>query len=123
MAQWTLTDFSSGAPEVLTFEWNPNKFDPPGRSANITADLTTAPNGTTILFQGRDKVRKSTFEGAVGSQTFYQDLDTWKDKWYPLQLVDDQGNTWTILIEEWKWTRVKRRNPWRFDYTAQVIVL
>lgn len=123
MAQWKLTDFSTGTPEDLIFEWNPNKFDPPGRSASITAELTTAPNGTTILFQGRDKLRRSTFEGAVGSQVFYEALDLWKDKGYPLQLTDDQGNIWTILIEEWKWVRVKRRNPWRHDYTAQVVVL
>lgn len=123
MAQWKLTDYSSGSPVTLTFEWNPNKFDPPGRSANITADLTTAPNGQTILFQGRDKLRKSTFEGAVGTEAFYNLLNTWKDKHYPLELTDDQGNVWTVLIEEWKWVRVKRRNPWRFDYTAQVIVL
>lgn len=123
MAQWKLTDFSSGVGVDLVFEWNPNKFDPPGRSSNITAEVTTAPNGTTLIFQGRDKLRRSTFEGAVGSQAFYTDLNTWKDKHYPLVLTDDQLNTWDILIEEWKWVRIKRRNPWRFDYTAQVIVL
>jgi hypothetical protein len=123
MAQWTLTDYSSGTPVVLTFDINPNKFSWPGRSSNIKADLTTAPNGTTILFQGRDKLRKATFEGLVNSQDFFTDLDTWKDKHYPLELADDQGNTFTILFEDWKWTRVKRRNPWRFDYTASVIIL
>lgn len=123
MAQWTLTDNSTGSPVVLTFDINPNKFDPPGRNANISSELSTAPNGTTILFQGRDKVRRATFEGVVNSETFYNDLDTWKDKHYPMELADDQGNTWTILIEQWKWTRIRRRNPWRFDYTAQVIVL
>lgn len=123
MAQWTLIDNSTGTPEVLTFTWNPNKFDPPGRSSNIISDLTTAPNGQTIIFQGRDKMKTATFEGAVGDIAFYMELDEWKDKFYPLELTDDQGNTWTIIIQEWKWTRVKRRNPWRFDYTAQVVVL
>lgn len=123
MAQWTLTDNSTGIPEVLTFDWNPNKFDPPGRSSNITSDLTTAPNGQTIFFQGRDKMRTATFEGAVGDAVFYAELDEWKNKHYPLELTDDQGNTWTILIQEWKWTRVKRRNPWRYDYSAQVVVI
>lgn len=123
MAQWTLTDNSTGTPVVLTFFWNPNKFDPPGRSTNITSDLTTAPNGQVIVFQGRDKLRTTTFEGAVGNQAFYEELNEWKDKHYPLTLTDDQGNAWTVLFQEWKWTRVKRRNAWRFDYTAQVIVL
>lgn len=120
---WKLTDNSTGSPVVLEFDWNPNKFDPPGRSANVAEELTTAPNGQVIVFQGRDKTRKATFAGAVGSQTFYNSLNTWKDKWYPLTLTDDQNNSWTILITDWKWTRIRRTNNWRYDYTATVMVL
>lgn len=123
MAQWTLTDNSSGTPDVLTFDWNPRAFEPPGRTAGITSESSTAPNGQNIYFQGRDQMRTAKFEGGVGSQTFYQDLDTWKDKHYPLVLTDDQGSSWTIIFQDWKWTRVKRRNPWRYDYTAVVVVL
>lgn len=123
MAQWKLTDYSTGSAVDLVFAINPNKFDPGGRSSNISSELTTGPNGQTILFQGRDKVMRATFEGVVNTESFYNDLDAWKDKNYPLELTDDQGSIWTILFEEWKWTRVRRRNPWRYDYTARVIVL
>ena len=123
MAQWTLTDNSTGSPVVLTFDWNPKGFDHPGRDATLVQHQTSAPSGQDLLFQGRDKMRRAKFEGAVGTETFYNSLDTWKDKWYPLVLTDDQGNTWNIIIETWTWKRIKRRNAWRFDYTAQVIVL
>lgn len=123
MAQWTLTDNSTGTPVVLTFEWNPSAFRLPGRTANLTTETTTAPNGQVLLFQGKDQPKTANFEGAVGTQTFFSDLNTWKDKWYPLELSDDEGTTWTIIIKTWTWTRIKRRNPWRYDYTAEVIVL
>lgn len=123
MAQWTLTDNSTGTPDILTFEWNPRGFTPPGRSSTITSEASTAPNGQRIYFQGRDQMVTASFEGAVGSQTFFQALNTWKDKHYPLVLADDQGNTWTVIFQEFKWTRIKRRNPWRHDYTAVVVVL
>ena len=123
MAQWTLTDNSTGSPVVLTFDWNPSEFDRPGRTSNLIAELVTAPNGGAIIFQGRDKLRELTFRGAVGTQTFYDSLDLWKDKHYPLTLTDDEGTQWTILFQSWTWKRVKRRNPWRFDYIAKALVL
>lgn len=124
MAQWTLTDNSTGSPVVLTFDWNPNEFEPPGRNTTISNDLTTAPNGQSIIFQGRDQLRRATFSGKVGTETFFNDLDTWKDKHYPLTLTDDQGQSWTILFQSWRWTRVRTaNNQWRYNYTAEVIVL
>lgn len=123
MVQWKLTDYSTGSAVDLTFDINPNKLSHPGRASNIRSDLTTASNGQVIIFQGRDKFRKLTFEGLVNSQSFYTSIDTWKDKHYPLDLTDDEGNVWTVLTEDFKWTRVKRRNPWRFDYTWAVVVL
>jgi hypothetical protein len=123
MAQWTLTDNSSGSPVVLTFDINPVGFDPPGRTATIQTRSTSAPNGQPIMFQGHDEIPRASFKGAVITETFYNSLVTWSAKRYPLVLADDEGSTWTILITEWKWSRVKRRNPWRYDYTAVVLVL
>ena len=123
MAQWTLTDNSTGTPVVLTFDINPYKFDPPGRSASLTTETTTAPNGQRIMFQGYDRAATSSFTGHVISQSFYTSLNTWKDKGYPMTLTDDQGNTWTVIITGWKWTRLKRTNMWAYEYTAEVTVL
>ena len=124
MAQWTLTDNSTGTPEVLTFDWNPDSFNPPGRQGTTQNSLTTAPNGQLIVFQGRDQARTARFSGKVGTQSFFTSLDTWKDKWYPLVLTDDQGQTWDIVIQQWTWERIRRaNNQWRYNYTAEVLVL
>ncbi len=123
MVQWKLTDNSTGSPVVLTFDINPSEFDRPGRSSTLLSEAVTAPNGGVVIFQGQDKAPSLTFKGAVLSQTFYDSLDLWKDKHYPLTLTDDQGTEWTIIFQTWTWTRVKRRNPWRFDYTAKALVL
>lgn len=120
---WTLTDNSTGTPEVMTFDINPNSFDPPGRQATIVQEQVTAPNGQTLLFQGRDQTRTASLSGVVATQAFYETLNTWKDKWYPLVLTDDQGNSWNVVIQEWTWTRLRRTNNWRYDYSAKVIVL
>ena len=123
MVQWTLTDNSTGSPVVFTFVVNPSEFTRPGRASNIVNHQTSAANGQTIVFQGRDKIRSLTFKGAVLTQSFFNGLDAEKDKHYPLTLTDDEGTAWTILFQDWQWTRVKRRNPWRFDYTAKAQVL
>jgi len=123
MAQWTLTDNSGGAPVVMTFDINPVGFEPPGRDATIESQSTTAPNGQHIFFQGKDQIPTASFEGAVNTQTFFDTLNIWKDKSFPLVLTDDEGRSWTILFKGWKWTRIKRRSPNRWDYTAEVFVL
>ena len=123
MAQWTLTDDSTGSPVVMTFDWNPTEFTHPGRKSSLLTQLVSAPNGGIVVFQGRDKPRELSFSGAVGTQSFYDKLDIEKDKHYPLTLTDDQGNTWVILFQTFSWKRIKRRNPWRFDYTATALVL
>jgi hypothetical protein len=123
MAQWTLTDNSTGTPVVLTFDINPYKFSPPGRSANLSTQTTTAPNGARIMFQGYDKPSTASFTGRALTQSFYTTLDTWKDKGYPMTLTDDQGNTWNVIITGWKWERLKRTNLWAYEYNAEVTVL
>ncbi len=123
MVQWKLTDNSTGSPVILTFDWNPSEFNHPGRQSNLLAEGVTAPNGGVVIFQGQDKTPDLTFKGAVGTQSFYDSLDVWKDKHYPLTLTDDNGDEWTILFQSWSWTRIKRRNPYRFDYVAKALVL
>ncbi len=121
---WKLTDNSTGSAVVLSFTINPKEATYPGREATIGEELTTAPGGQVILFQGRDKVRKMTFAGSVMSQTWYNGLDTWKDKWYPLVLEDDLGKVWTVLITKWEWTRIRRAGAtYRFDFKATVRVV
>lgn len=121
---WTLTDNSTGTPVVLEFEVNPRTAKYPNRQAKMSTESGTSPTATTILFQGRDAVPKFSFSGRVRGQTFYQNLDLWKDKWYPLVLTDDLGNTWDVIIESFTFSRLNRHTePWAFDVDASFWVL
>lgn len=117
---WTLTDYSAGVPLVFEFPINPNTFTPPGRSASISQEQSTA--GQAVIFQGRDAIARGTMAGLVNTQSFYEELEQWGDKWYVLELTDDQGSTWEILITNISWTRVKRAtNHWRYDYSIEFL--
>lgn len=120
---WTLTDNSTGVAEVYEFPINPSEFKPPGRRANITQESTTAPNGQAIVFQGRDQTRTGTMNGAVIQEQHYTDLKYWFDKWTPLVLTDDLGQSWNIVIQEASWDRLRRaQHPWRHDYSVTFLV-
>lgn len=121
---WTLTDNSTGSPEVLLFPVNPNAFDLPNRQANITEEMSSAPNGSPIIFQGRDAVPKGQISGAIVGSTMKSDIETWAHKWYPLVLTDDIGNTYTIIITSLRWNRLKRyHQPHRYDYQIEFMVV
>lgn len=121
---WTLTDNSTGSPEVYTFPINPNEFDPPNRRANITEEMAVAANGNPVLFQGRDQVRRGSFSGVARGAQMFTDLELWATKWYPLQLTDDLANSWFIIITDLTWKRLRRAvEPNRYDYTIEFLVV
>ncbi len=124
MAQWKITDSSTGTPVDWTFPINPISFTHPPREASISETQAVSPTGGAILFQGRDKVVQLSFEGLTNTQTFYNELNAELAKWYPVVLTDDQGNTWSIVFSKSSFKRVKRAtNHWRFDYTVNAIVV
>ena len=124
MAQWKITDNSTGTPVDYTFIINPNAFTPPPREASISSTQAVSPTGGALLFQGRDKVVRLQFDGLVHTETFYNSLRTQLAKWYPVDLTDDQGNSWSVVFEKSTFKRVKRAtNHWRFDYTVTAIVV
>lgn len=124
MAQWTITDFSTGAPVEWAFPINPNTFEHPGRSATFVEEATVGSVGGTIIFQGRDSVPILSFTGVVTSQQFYEDLRAQLDKWYDLLLTDDQGNSWTVIVQTYSFTRKKSAiNHHRYDYNVTCKVL
>ncbi len=121
---WTITDNSTGSAVVYTFTINPNSFTPPNRRATIVQESTVSAAGGLIVFQGREKAGRGKLSGIVTSQSDYLALKAEFDKWYPLDLADDLGNTWTVIFTGTTWTREKRKlNPWHFTYTTDFMVV
>ncbi len=119
MAQWTLTDNSTGSPEVLNFPLNPNQFDPPGYKPNIQQEQATAPGSPVVVFLGRMRAAPGSFSGIIHTAAWLAVADIWFTKWYPMALADDEGRTWNILITNYDKKRLKRAiNRDRHDYTV-----
>jgi len=124
MAQWTITDNSTGTPSVYTFPINPREFTWPGRTAKINEETTTGSVGNTILFQGRDDVPTLSFTGTITSQTFRDGLRAELDKFYDLVLTDDQGDSWNIIVQSYNMKRLKSAsNQFRYEYSVTCKVL
>lgn len=124
MAQWKLTDNSTGTPVEYNFYVNPKTQGFDGRKANVTSETSTAPNGQVLLFQGRDKVPTFKFSGHIISSAQYSDMNTWLEKPYPMVLTDDQSRAWTVLITSYTLERVKRaNNQYRFDYNVDGLII
>lgn len=121
---WTLTDWSTGTAVVYTFPNNPNEFDPPKRSANITEEIAVAANGNPIIFQGRDAVKRGTFSGWMKGSTNWTNFLAEMDKAYSLQLTDDLSNSWYILIQDFTPKRHRRAiEPNYYTYNVEFLVL
>jgi hypothetical protein len=121
---WKLTDSSTGTGVDFLFPINPNKFDLPRREGNIVTQSTTAPSGSTLIFQGRDNVPRMSFAGVILTQAFYTDAETWFTKRYPMTLTDDQSRTWNILITSFDMERrLSATNQYAFNYTVQGLLI
>lgn len=119
---WTLVDNSGVTTDTLVFEVNPNEFEPPNRRMNVSTMNTTA--GARVIFGGGEGHPSGSMSGLVNSAQFYADLQTWFNKWWPLTLTDDLGNSWDILIQDVSWTRVRRAiYPHRYDYSVRFLSL
>ena len=124
MAKWTIADYSTGAASTWTFPVNPNKAKYPGRKATLKQETATAPTGGTIIFQGRDGTREFSFSGLVNSETFYNELVEQLSKYNALEITDDQGTSWNVVVRNFTMTRVKRAlNQWRYDYDVSTIIV
>ena len=119
---WTLDDFSTGSQVTYTFAINPNEFRAPGYDGNLTTQVTTAPNGQVILFQGRKNPGTGSMSGTVRTSTDFDNINTWMSKGYPLTLTDDLGVARDILITRLEWTRASK-HMFKYDWSADFVVI
>lgn len=119
---WTLDDYSTGSQVTYSFVINPNEFQLPLHQANITTQVTTAPNGQALIFQGRKNVGSGRMSGTTRTPADFANLNTWLSKEYPLVLTDDLGDTYDILFTSLEWERVSK-HMFKYDWTADFLVI
>lgn len=122
VVRWTLHD------PVLSETWemqvNPNDGGTPDNGKTVNYSNTAAPDGKTLVYEGRDAVQTLDWTGIILTQEHYDTYIYWFAKRRQLLLTDDLGReTWIYLT---KLTPKRKRAtgiPWKHDYTVNAIVL
>lgn len=119
---WTFYDPVTS--EQYAFQVNPNEHTAPNRQKKMSIADTSAPDGRTILFEGRREVQKTSWSGVIISQEQFQEFDVWFEKPYQILLTDDRGQEYWVYLDSWAPTRQRAQNyPWKHEYTMSAYVL
>lgn len=110
--------------QTLTFEINPDDGGSPAYAKTITYANTSAPNGAVLIFEGRDQVQKLEWSGTLLTQTHFTAYTTWWAKRYQVQLTDDLGRIFQIVVESFTPTRKRSAlYPWKHTYKVVATVV
>lgn len=122
VVRWIFTD--AVVPETYTFEINPNEGGSPTYKKNVIFKNTAAPNGKTLIFEGRDDPATFSFSGTLLSQAQYTAFQTWFLKRRQITITDDLSRSFSIYITSFDPKRVRAaNNPWKHTYTCEAISL
>jgi hypothetical protein len=119
---WHFTDPITA--EVWTLPVNPAEGGTPKRNKRVDFQSTTAPDGKTIMFEGRDEVRTIELSGTILDQDQLETFQDWYDKRYQIQIEDDLGRTFWVYITSFEADRAWSVNHhWRHRYRMSMTVL
>lgn len=107
-----------------TFAINPNDGGSPTYRKNVQTLRTTAPGGSTILFEGQEEPKSGSFSGTILELAQYQAMVTWFTKRYPINMTDDLGRVQSIYITGFEPKRVRSAlYPYKHTYNVSYTVL
>lgn len=107
-----------------TFAINPNEGGSPGFQKNFQYMTTAAEDGQTLVFEGRDQVQRIQFSGTLFTEAEHDAFVTWFNKRYQVQITDDLGREFSIVIESFIPKRVRARAfPWKHTYEVSAVVV
>jgi hypothetical protein len=110
--------------ETYTFEVNPNDGGSPQRKKNFSYQNTAAPNGKSLMFQGRDDTKTISFSGTLLTQAQYDTFGTWFEKSHQIRLTDDLSRQFWIVITSYAPKRVRAvTHPWKHTYSIDATVV
>lgn len=121
---WTLVDYTKTPPEVWEMPINPSGFDEPVRQPNVSNEVTVAPDGQVIFFQGQDNPATGSFDGVIRTKEQKEAVKDWFGRRWPLELTDDQGNVWQILVTKLTLPRThKASTDYYYRYSVEFLVV
>ena len=91
VVRWTFYD--PGSNETYTFHINPNEGGSPPYKKNFMYHTTAAPDGKTLIYQGRPEIQNLEFSGVILEQGHFDAFVTWWQKQNQIRITDDLGRT------------------------------
>lgn len=77
-----------------------------------------------IVSSNGPSLRTLSFSGATLTKGQLDSMNFWSSKPYPIELTDDLGRTFEILVKTFTTARVRSRMyPWKHSYNFEAIVL
>lgn len=106
------------------FEINPNEGGSPAYSKNIVYSATCAPDGKVVVFEGRDEPKKLEFSGVLLTQEHFEAFAEWYEKRYQVNVTDDLGRTFSVIIDRFDPTRQRALHyPWKHTYRVSATIV
>lgn len=119
---WVFTDLTDAS--TYSFPINPKDDGSLQYEKSIVYQNTSAPDGKTIIYEGRDTPNTTSFSGTILTEDQYNAMVEWFSKRHQIQVVDDLGRTFSIYITKFNPKRkLSRTYPWRHDYTVEYTIL
>ncbi len=122
VVKWTFYD--PATLDTYTFDINPAAGGSPEHSKTITYRNTSAPDGKTLLFQGRNSPQVMEFEGTILHQAQYDAMIEWFNKTHQIKVTDDLSREYWIVIESFSPKRERAVHyPYKHSYSVRATIL
>lgn len=120
--KWVLQD-PAPAGEQYVFEINPDSATSPWPENVFTSDVTTAPDGQHLTWEGARKAVSWSFKGTILTQTQHDAFVRFQALNRRVYLIDNRNRAWVVSIESFDAEPKKvNDNPWAHTYTVSAII-
>ena len=110
--------------DTYEFEINPSSGGSPAYQKSFQYQATAAEDGKTLIFEGRDQVQKINFSGTILTEEHFNAFITWWQKRYQVNITDDLGRTFSIVLESFTPTRERAvLHPWKHSYEVSATIV
>lgn len=110
--------------DTYEFDLNPREGAQPTYNKLMSYETTAAASGQTIAYEGRRQAQKLEWEGTILEEEGHLAFVEWWEKAYPVRVVDDLNQEFTIYITDYSPKRKRSIHyPHRRDYTMSALVI
>jgi len=119
---WEFTDLVTN--DTYSLPVNPNDGGSPSFRKNISYQVTAAPDGKVLMFEGRDEPMQSQFSGVILTEEQYEAFVEWYSKRHQIKIKDDLGREFVCYITSFDPKRKRSAlHPWKHDYTCEYTII